>query len=111
MKKKDYEDYKEKANNNEPINLTGYTSTSKDIEVAVRFALNDLTEDKLAVIFVLDFKSQKGLFEMSKGYTAFPGEDEVLVQDGLQYLITKTEQISIEGQEVYCLHFQYPAKK
>ena len=57
MKKKDYEDYKEKANNNEPINLTGYTSTSKDIEVAVRFALNDLTEDNLAVIFVLEFKS------------------------------------------------------
>ena len=32
---------------------------------------------------------------MSKGYTAFPGEDEVLVQDGFKYDIISNSDIDI----------------
>ena len=56
------------------------------MEVALRFALNDLEENhKIAVVFQIEFNGNKGFFEMTKGYSAFPKEDEVLVQDGLEY--------------------------
>ena len=31
------------------------------------------------VVYKIEFNSTEGLFEMSKGYTAYPGEDEVLI--------------------------------
>ena len=37
------------------------------------------------MIFEIHFKGSKGLFEMTDEYTFYPGEDEVLIQDGLQY--------------------------
>ena len=43
------------------------------------FALKDLTKDQKAVLFQINFNSDKGLFEMSSGFTAFPGEDEILI--------------------------------
>ena len=51
----------------------------------------------MPVIFAIDFRGTKGLFELTADYTAFPGEDEVLVQDGLQYIITANEYIELDG--------------
>ena len=61
------------------IHLIGYTSTSKQFKVAHKFAFNDLNEYKVPVIYEIEFKGTSGLFELSSGYTAFEGEDEVLV--------------------------------
>ena len=65
------------------INLIGYTSTSKQFFIAHEFAFNDLNEHQVPVIYEIEFQGTSGLFELSSGYTAFEGEDEVLVQDGL----------------------------
>ena len=48
------------------------------------------------VIYKIIFKGQKGLFEMSKDYTAYPGEDEVLIQDGLEYKIKNVEKVNVD---------------
>ena len=71
----------------------GYTSTSKDFNVAKKFALQDLRDDQIPVIFEIEFKGQTGLFELTPDYTAYPGENEVLVQDGLQYLIMDNTEL------------------
>ena len=73
---------------NNKVHLTGYTSTSTDFEIAKKFALYNLGADEIPVIFSINFKGSQGLFQMSKEYTAYPEENEILVQDGLEYLIT-----------------------
>ena len=42
---------------------------------------------------------------MSKEYTAYPGENEVLVQDGLEYLIKNKNDITMDGKLIYNLEF------
>lgn len=75
----------------------GYTSTSKNFDCALNFALTDVKIDQIPVVYKIKFNGQLGLFEMSDLYTAYPGEDEVLIQDGLEYLITnKSLQISMK---------------
>lgn len=39
------------------MHLLGYTSTSKSFQSGLKFALKDLTDDKLPVIFIIKFKS------------------------------------------------------
>ena len=58
------------------------------------------------------FESKKGLFELTDEFTAFPGEDEVLVQDGLQYLIIDNiEKITDNTNKKYRLiQLAYPAR-
>ena len=74
------------------ISLTGYVSTSMSIDVAREFALNDLPDDKEAVIYDIRFTGDEGLFNMSDSrYTAFE-EDEVLIQDGFEYKIDKVQK-------------------
>lgn len=61
------------------ISLTGYTSTSMSIDVARDFALNDVPEEKCAVLYHIKFTGKEGIFYMSDPkYTAFL-EQEVLV--------------------------------
>ena len=84
MNKKDLESFKV----GKTTSLKGYTSTSKSFEVAVRFALARVKDYQVSVVIQINFKGSKGLFEMSKGYSAFADEEEVLIQDGLQYLVT-----------------------
>lgn len=64
------------------MHLLGYTSTTTAKEIAEEFALFEATDDLLPVIYKITFTSQKGLFSMSHGYSAYD-EQEVLVQDGL----------------------------
>jgi len=80
----------------------------------LKFALEGLRDDQVPVVFQIDFRGSEGLFEMTKGYTAFPEEDEVLIQDGLQYqVISNTEEIADhEGQmqRYQLIRLQYPVK-
>ena len=78
------------------INLIGYTSTSKRCGRALNFAFKELKQHQVPVLFEISFKSQSGLFELTEGYTAYPEEEEILVQDGLQYLITANDKKMIE---------------
>ena len=64
------------------------------------------------MVFQIDFKGKKGLFYMSDEYTAYPGEGEVLLQDGLQYRVTAiskriyrrdTEEIGDTSYYLICL--------
>ena len=49
------------------------------IDVAREFALHEIPDDKLAVIYDIRFTGDEGLFNMSDSrYTAFE-EDEVLI--------------------------------
>lgn len=68
------------------INLLGYTSTSRSMERALHFALKhdiELAEndcdDRVPVLLQILFKGSSGLFEMTKDYSAYPDEQEVLV--------------------------------
>ena len=64
------------------MHLTGYTSTTTDPAVANKFAIRDLDQDenknKIPVIFIIEFTSQRGLFAMTDEYSAFK-EKEVLI--------------------------------
>ena len=56
-------------------------------------------EGKSPVVLEIEFHGNKGIFEMSAPYTSYPGEDEVLIQDGLPYqVILKTEETMDDGR-------------
>ena len=61
----------------------GYTITSREFTQALKFATVDDEEGKIPVIFEINFTGRIGLFELTDEYTAYPKEDEVLIQDGL----------------------------
>ena len=61
------------------MHLIGYTSTSKDFDVALSFAFNDIQDEQVPVVYEINFKGQAGLFEMTDAYSAFSDENEVLV--------------------------------
>ena len=84
--------------------MLGYTSTSLDFEIAKRFALQDLPSDKVPVIFTINFESKQGLFAMSEGYSAF-NEQEVLIQDGLEYLVTSNHFQTFDDKQICCIEF------
>ena len=52
-----------------------------------------LKEDYTAVVYKINFYETKGLFEMTEGYSSYPLESEVLLQDGLEYTITAIDKI------------------
>ena len=86
---------KQEVNSYQPgsrIHLVGYTSTSKSRKSALKFAFKNLKEKELSVLYRIEFKGKTGLFEMTSEYTAFPVEEEVLVQDGLRYSIMSIVQ-------------------
>ena len=58
--------------------------------------MKDLKEPLVPVVFEINFKGSIGLFKMTDDITAFPGEDEVLIQDGFEYLIVDNIEKAIE---------------
>ena len=61
------------------MHLIGYTSTTKNYKIAQSFAFQNITEDQIPVIFEIEFHGEVGLFELDDEFTAYPGENEVLV--------------------------------
>ena len=70
-----------------------------------------LKEDQVPVIFEISFRSKKGLFELADEYTAFPGEDEVLLQDGLKYRVIDNSDEETENtkKKFQLIKLVYPA--
>lgn len=69
------------------IHLTGFTSTSKKFSKALKFALAECPDDQIPVVFEIFFMSRSGFIELDDDITAYPGEQEVLLQDGLKYRV------------------------
>ncbi len=84
------------------INLLGFTSTTKDKKRAIGFALNSLNLEvddpsKTPVLLVIEFTgNQQYFFLNSEELSAFKEEEEVLLQDGIQYTVKK---VSIETMD------------
>lgn len=97
---------------NSKINLIGYTSTSKKFNCALNFAFKNLAKDQVPVVFEIHFHGQTGLFELTRGYSAFPDEGEVLVQDGLQYQVKSNTELfqSFTNKKYHLVQLQYPAR-
>ena len=60
-------------------NMLGYTSTSKDVQTALKFAFKFLEEEQTPVVFEINFKGSTGLLQLTHDFTAYPEEQEVLV--------------------------------
>ena len=60
----------------------------------MEFTEKDEEEDdgKIPLLMIISFRGRLQQFHMSKEYTAFPEEEEVLLQDGIQYKVTKNEE-------------------
>ena len=82
--------------------LLGYTSTSKTFKIALQFALVDCQVDRIPVVFQIKFKGNSGLFNLSDQFSAYPEEEEVLVQDGLTYRVKdNTEKLDSDTNLKY----------
>ena len=46
------------------VNLVGYTSTSKDMQIAVGFAIHMCKQDEVPVVLEIKFESQYGFIEL-----------------------------------------------
>lgn len=54
------------------------------------------------MVFKITFHGDKGLFKLTEGCTAYYGEGEVLIQDGLRYQITgKKERVDEKSGLTY----------
>ena len=93
------------------IHLLGYTSTSKHFQTALGFAQNGGNSDSLIpVVFEITFLKKTGFVEVTPEYSAYPLEQEVLVQDGLEYLITSNseEETQNKDQKFRLIKLKYP---
>lgn len=85
------------------VSLQGYTSSSKSKDVALNFTLFNVEADgPIPVLFQINFYGEKGLFDMSNA-SAFDGEDEVLIQDGLEYKVKHNAKETTPDGQVYQL--------
>ena len=74
----------------------------------------NLTTDKdgkVPVVFEIIFKGETGLLELTSETTAYPGEEEILVQDGLEYLIIDSfeQTTEVHNKKFRLIQLQYPA--
>ena len=84
------------------VNLMGYTRTSEQFKIALGFALRYQEVNKVSVVFDIDFKGETGLFQLTDEFTAYPGENEILVQDGFKYLVLNVaEKINKKDKRNY----------
>ena len=91
------------------MSLRGYTSTSSNILTAKKFALKNLPEDKCPVIYHIEFKGNEGMFHLNNSnFTAYL-EDEILVQDGFEYLVTSVEERNdlVPGKSILWVKLSY----
>ena len=82
------------------INLQGFTSTTQDRDVAIKFALGDSLEEqenpeKCPVLIEIKIMDDNQLFYLnSPELSAYPKEHEILLQDGVEYQVIDCDQIT-----------------
>ena len=82
--------------------MRGFQSTSLNKNEALKFTFRNLRSNKLPVLFEIKFnggKFDKFYFQLNNGdFTMFPQENEVLIYDGLKFLL---EDVNQNAQEEY----------
>ena len=76
------------------VHLKGMTSTSKDVKVALGFALDEEKEQHIAVLFMIgnqNFVGPNGIFMNHECYSSYPAESELLLQEGCPVHILSVE--------------------
>ena len=85
-----------KNNVGKKLNLTRYTSTSKSKDVAIQFATKDASDQKVPLIFCYFLakgsKSGHKFLMNSALYSAYPEEEELLLDDGHEFTVRKVEE-------------------
>lgn len=75
----------------QPINLSGYSSTSKKRSMAVYFAMKNKDPNRSSVLFEIDLceGTLSGYcFQLNThDFTRYPDEQEILLDDGRPYLV------------------------
>ena len=86
------------------VHLMGYTSTSQHPGIALNFAFTEREQaaarGKVPVLYKIHFRGSKGLFKMTEGYSHYAEEQEILVQDGLQYLVTDNKLVHDSASDI-----------
>jgi len=92
--------------------MKGFISTSKSKELALEFGFSNCTPPNLPVLFKIRFKTDKGVFDMkslNKKFSAYPKEDEVILQDGLSYQVMNVGRKTEEDVGTYFeIELQHP---
>ena len=67
----------------------------------------------LPVLYEIEFNGDKGLFCMNDGFSAYDGEDEVLIQDGLEYRVVDNYQEvdQLTQKRYHFIKLRYPPGK
>lgn len=82
--------------------------------MALEFAISKQTDDKVSIVFEIDFRGDKGLFKLTGDYSAYPEEEEVLIQDGFEYMVTSHKELTelCDGKylKYRLIKLRYPAK-
>ena len=68
----------------------------------MKFSFDFLSESEVAVIYQINFNTDKCLFDL-EGYSSYPEEHEVLVQDGLNYTISDIKMQTNQDDKSYYL--------
>ena len=86
---------KEKYTVGKSFNLQGFTSTTLNREVAVGFAIGDEDPEKCPLLIEIKIKGGLQLFSLNSGeLSAYPKEEEILLQDGIEYRVVHFEHIN-----------------
>ena len=69
-----------------PIKLSGNTSCSLELEVALKFAFQKPKPEHVPTVFIFsaqNYDEPAGIRLNCEAYTAYPSEDEVLLMEGM----------------------------
>lgn len=78
------------------VPMTGYQSTSEQMETALVFAFTELDINFCPVLLEIEFTGSRDLFKPLN--PAYDDEDEIILQDGLKYEVTNNEKITDPSQ-------------
>ena len=85
------EDLEQNYQEGQFVNLKGFTSTSLNRDVAKGFALDGSDHyEKCALLMEIIVQGDEQLFFLnSPDVSSYPGEEEIILQDGMQYEVAK----------------------
>ena len=91
------------------VKIPGNTSCSRNPKVALGFALDEVKEDFIPVLFVIacqNYNEPNGILMNNEAYTAYPEEGEFLLMEGCHvYVLAVDSDVKIEnsfaGMEYY----------
>lgn len=78
------------------VPMSGYQSTSTQMQTALAFAFTELEQPFKPVLLEIEFTGSRDLFRPTN--SAYDDEDEIILQDGLKYLVTKNVKVTHPSQ-------------